>query len=99
MVKGNEKLVNGWVNTSKEVPTDFCKTATTLITPSGSQYLKEITQLQKGMSSYLIFICIRSIVNPIPFKKEESKEIADLQVLQKKKQSRQIYEKIKFKQQ
>lgn len=39
------------------------------------------------------------IVNPIPFQKEESKELADLQMIQKKKQSRQIYEKIKIKEQ
>ena len=38
-------------------------------------------------------------VNPIPSKKEESKELADLQMIQKKKQSRQIYEKIKIKEQ
>ena len=49
MVKRNEQFINGWVNSSsKGVTKDFYKTSTTLIKPSGSHYLEEITRLQKG---------------------------------------------------
>lgn len=56
--KGNENLINGWISVNKGIESDFYKTATTLIKPSGSHYLKEITQLQKGMLIYsIIYIC------------------------------------------
>ena len=66
----------------KEPPIYFNKYKPKLKTP-GEIYVQENELLKK--------------VNPIAFKREEQKDLFDLKILQKKKQNKLIYERIKIK--
>ena len=81
--ENGNRLVNGFQYPEyKESPIYINKFKSSLKNP-GEIYLKEIELLRK--------------VNPIAFKKEELRDQFNLKMLQKKKQNKLIYERIKIK--
>ncbi len=80
--ENENRLLKGFQYPFYKEPPIYFKYKPKLKTP-GEIYVKEIEMLKK--------------VNPIAFKREEQKDLFDLKILQKKKQNKLIYERIKIK--